>query len=230
MKTAARKTLTAITFASTVLLLCVTTHAADKRNDPLRWEKQINRFLESDSKNSVPADAVLFVGSSSIRMWKTAEYFPSLKVINRGFGGSQISDVNHYADNIVMPYKPKAIVFYAGDNDIAAGKSPQTVYADYRKFIRFVRKNLDATPVIFISIKPSGARWHLYPEMKMVNDMIQKFSEKDPSLYFVDLSKILLKDGKPDDRLFIKDRLHHNKKGYKAWTKLIKPVIKKAIK
>lgn len=104
---------------------------APDRAEPKRWEETIRTFEEWDSKNSFPKDAVFFVGSSSIHLWATRDCFPDLPVINRGFGGSHISDVNHFADRIVLPYRPQVIVFYAGDNDIAAGKSPSQVLDDY---------------------------------------------------------------------------------------------------
>ena len=100
-------------------------------------KKTINKFVQLDKQNTTPENAALFVGSSSIRMWKTQTSFPEYKVINRGFGGSQISDVNYYVDKIVLPYKPELIIFYCGDNDIAAGKTPETVFNDFKKFDNF---------------------------------------------------------------------------------------------
>ena len=194
--------------------------------DPLRFKKQIGDFLKWDSKNSVPDDAILFVGSSSIVSWATHDFFPDMKVINRGFGGSHISDVNFFADSIVLPYKPKVIVFYAGDNDIAGQKSPQLVLEDYRRFVKLVRAELPKTPVIFIAIKPSIARWSLWDAMNQANCMINDFSSLDDKLFFVDISVGLLDaTGKPDKKLFLKDGLHLSEAGYKTWTRMVKPVI-----
>jgi len=193
------------------------------------WEKNIRAFELWDSKNSYPDDAVLFVGSSSIVMWETRNCFPELKVINRGFGGSQIAEVSYFAERIVYPYKPRAIVFYAGDNDIAGGKSAQQVFEDYKKFVKATFKKIPDTPIIFVGIKPSQSRWKLWGEMKEANMMIKEFSAGEEKLFYFDSATSLLGiDGKPDDVFFLKDQLHLNDRGYEAWTKLIRPVIKKA--
>lgn len=207
------------------------------RNEPSaepesnRWEKTIHSFQEWDSKNSFPSNAVLFVGSSSIRLWATRHCFPELPVINRGFGGSQISDINHFANRIVLPYKPKVIVFYAGDNDIAAQKTPQRVFDDYRAFVRLAHDKLPKTRIIFISIKPSLSRWSLWPQMKEANLMVKKFSEQDSRLFFVDAGTPLLGgDGKPNAQFYLNDNLHLNSRGYKIWTKLLGATIEDALR
>jgi lysophospholipase L1-like esterase len=198
--------------------------------DPSRHEEAIRGFEVWDSKNSVPENAVLFVGSSSIRLWATHDCFPRFPVINRGFGGSHISDVNHFADRIVLPYKPKAIVFYAGDNDIADGKSPQRVSDDYRRFVSLVHAELPMTPVILIPIKPSLSRWPLWPQMKEANALIRGFSEKDDRLFFADTATPMLgRDGRPRVELFVEDGLHLNAKGYKLWTEILTPFVDKAM-
>ena len=194
-----------------------------------RWESTIQDFEDWDSKNSFPSDAVLFVGSSSIRLWPTRECFPEFPVLNRGFGGSHISDVNYFAYRIVLPYKPRVIVFYAGDNDIAGRKTPQRVFDDYRKFVKLVHKKLPATRIIFTGIKPSLSRRSLWPQMKEANMMIKELSDKDKRLFFFDsASELLGSDGKPNEKLFLKDNLHLNSKGYDAWTRTLRPIVKKA--
>ena len=206
--------------------------SADRpRPDPARWETTIRRFESWDSKNSVPADAVLFVGSSSIRGWATRDSFGAIPVINRGFGGSHISDVNHFIDRIVLPYKPRVIVFYAGDNDVAAGKSPQRVSDDYRTFVRRVHAKLPGTSVVYIPIKPSSSRWKLWPAMNEANGLIRAFSDKDERLCTVDIATPMLgSDGRPRSELFAADGLHLNGDGYKLWTRILTPVIEKARK
>ncbi len=198
--------------------------------DPNRFAGEIKAFAEWDSKNAVPADPVLFVGSSSIRMWRTHDSFPDLPVVNRGFGGSHISDVIHFADRIVIPYKPKVIVFYAGDNDIASGKSAQRVFEDYRKFAEIVHAKLPATRIVFLSIKPSESRWSLWPEAKKVNELVQSSSRKDDRLLFADLATpVVGADGRPRSELFLKDKLHLSPAGYEAWTKALSPVLRQAL-
>lgn len=202
-----------------------------KGEDPAaKWGKTIREFEDWDRKNSFAANAVLFVGSSSIKLWATRESFSDLSVINRGFGGSQISEVNYFADRIVLPYKPRVIAFYAGDNDVAKGKSAKRVFEDYQKFVKLVHDKLPKTKIIFIAIKPSGSRWTLWPVMAEANKMIEDLSGKDARLYYFDSATPLLKDdGKPDAKLFLKDRLHLNADGYRIWTRALRPLIKKAM-
>ncbi len=200
-----------------------------------RFESEIAAFESLDRQNSWPRDAILFVGSSSIRLWQTAESFPDLPVINRGFGGSEISDVNHYFDRIVLKYKPRVIVFYAGDNDIAGGKSPQQVYDDFLEFVRLVRDRLEKTQIYFISIKPSIARLKMWPQMKEANTFVRRLAGINGQVVFVDIASPMLArrlaGGRdvPAKNLFLDDGLHLNAEGYKLWTKTLAPVIKNAM-
>ena len=195
-----------------------------------RWEETIRQFETWDRKNSFSADAVLFVGSSSIVRWTTREHFPTLNVINRGFGGSEISDVNHFIDRIVLPYRPRVIVFYAGDNDIASGKSSQQVLRDYETFTKRVRATLPDTRIVFVSIKPSVSRWHLWPAMTDANRRIERFSHDDPGLLYADVATPLLaSDGEPRRALLDADGLHLNDDGYKVWTRVLTPIIERAL-
>jgi lysophospholipase L1-like esterase len=198
--------------------------------DPNRFADEINAFAEWDSKNAVPVEPVLFVGSSSIRLWRTHECFPDLPVVNRGFGGSHISDVIFFARRLVLPYQPKAIVFYAGDNDIAGGKSAQRVLDDYRRFVALVHAGLPAARIIFITIKPSESRWTLWPEMQKANESIRVFCAGDRRLFFADLAAPLLgPDGRPKSELFLSDKLHLNANGYEVWSKALTPIMQKAL-
>jgi lysophospholipase L1-like esterase len=199
--------------------------------DPHRFDEEIRWFEEWDSKNWYVEGEILFVGSSSIRMWATRESFPDLKVLNRGFGGAHISDVNYFVRKVVLRYRPKVIVFYAGDNDVAGGKSAELVLADYKEFVWMVHDELSGTGIIYISIKPSSSRWAHWPEMNKANGMIESFCAKDEKLFYFDAANVLLGgDGRPDDGMFVGDKLHLNAKGYKAWTKAIRPVIDEAMK
>lgn len=214
-----------------LLCICVVSLAQDKpaENPAERWEKTIRQFEQWDSKNTFPSDAVLFVGSSSIRMWPTAECFEEFAVINRGFGGSQISEVNYFAGRIVLRYEPKVIVFYAGDNDVAAGKNSKRVFDDYKKFVKLVHEKLPETRIIYVGIKPSTSRWSLWPVMNEANMMIKDFSVKDGRLFYFDSASPLLDaNGKPDTAFFLKDQLHLNDKGYEAWNRPLRPIIKEA--
>ena len=162
-------------------------------------------------------------------MWKTlAEDFQEYKVINRGFGGSQIIDSVAFADRIVIPYKPRMILLYAGDNDIAAGKSPEEVLADFKAFTRKVCPILSETKVAFISIKPSPSRWQFAEKIKAANRLIEDFCKQDERLIYIDVFNPMLgADGKPRPELFVEDMLHLNHKGYGLWTATIRPRLKK---
>ncbi len=213
---------------SVLAVLATNGRAADP--DPNRFAAEIKAFAEWDSKNAAPAEPVLFVGSSSARMWRTRESFPDLPVINRGFGGSHVFDVIHYADRIVLPYRPRVIVFYAGDNDIAGDKSPQRVADDYRRFVKLVHAKLPATRIVYITIKPSGSRWALWPQMDKTNALIRDFCRQDERLFWADLATPLLgSDGMPMSELFLADRLHLSAQGYVVWTRALRPVLTKAL-
>ena len=199
---------------------------AQDNPDPARFAEEIDAFEQWDRKNAVPEAPLLFVGSSSIRFWPTAERFPGLAVINRGFGGSHISDVNHYLERIVLPYAPRTIVFYAGDNDIAGGKSAEQVLADYRTFVERVHASLPETRIIFVPIKPSLSRWSMWPQMKDANGMIEAYSTSHPALVYVDMATPMLgEDGTPMPPLFIDDGLHLSVAGYDLWTRILMPYL-----
>lgn len=159
-------------------------------------------------------------------MWQTAESFPNLAVVNRGFGGSHTSDVNHYAARIVLKYAPRTIVFYAGDNDIAAGRTPQQVADDFKAFVAAVRKDVPNCRVLFLSIKPSPLRSAKADDQAKANALVREFCRSDPRLVFVDLVPLMLgPDGKPIPELYARDRLHLSPAGYEKWA----PVVRQAI-
>ncbi len=194
--------------------------------DPARFEQQIAAFEAWDRKNAWPEKPILFVGSSSIRMWNTHESFPDRPVINRGFGGAHISDVLHFADRVVAPYPAPIIVFYCGDNDIASAKSPERVLADFKTFVAYVHQRRPDTRIVYLPIKPSGSRWQYWPQMKAANDLIAQICADNGKLRYVDTATPLLgSDGKPQDNLFLADRLHLNEEGYKVWTGILEPVL-----
>lgn len=190
--------------------------------DPARFAAEIKAFEDFDRKNTVPKDAVLFVGSSSIRLWPTAERFPTLTVLNRGFGGSHISDVNHYFDQTVGRYAARVIVFYAGDNDVGSGKSIDQALSDYQAFVEKAHGAKADAEIFFIAVKPSLARWTLWPTMKAFNEKVRTFSASRPRLHFVDVASPMLgADGRPRPELFVADGLHMTPAGYDVWTGLV---------
>ena len=202
---------------------------AAEKDDPIRWEKDIQQFEASDKTNPPPKNAILFIGSSSIRLWKTlAEDFPKRKVINRGFGGSQMIDSLYFFDRIVKPYKPKMIVVYAGSNDINAGKTPEQVFADFTNFVAKVRQDLPKTRIAFIAIAPNPARWSKVEQFKTANELVRNFTKTDPRLDFIDIFPAMLgEDGQPKPDIFVSDNLHMNSKGYAIWAPIVRSHLKK---
>lgn len=151
-----------------------------------------------------------------------------LDVVNRGFGGSQIAEVNEYAPRIVLPYRPRAVVLYAGDNDLAgrSPKSPEQVFGDFQQFVKIVHAQLPETWIYFISIKPSIQRWGNWPNFKRANEMIASFIRTQPRAEFIDVGEAMLDgQGQPRRELFREDGLHMNARGYAVWTSIVKPVL-----
>jgi lysophospholipase L1-like esterase len=195
-----------------------------------RFDTDIAVFEARDRTNPPPQNAILFIGSSSIRMWKTlAQDFPEHKVINRGFGGSEIADSVHFADRIVIPFRPAMVVMYAGGNDINAGKSPERVAADFKAFVEKVRAKLPDVPIAYISIAPNPARWAQVDRVRRANELIREFTKTGRQLKFIDVFPHMLgDDGQPRPEIYLDDRLHMNEKGYAIWKRIVGPELDKA--
>ena len=191
----------------------------------LPFAGEINAFADDDHANPPPPGAILFIGSSSIRLWKTlAQDFPQHQVINRGFGGSQIIDSVNYAERIAIPYRPKRIVMYAGGNDLNAGKSPMQVFADFQAFVTKIHATLPDTQITYISIAPNPARWSQVARVRETNRLIEDYTKHRRGLSFINVFLHMLgPDGQPRPEIFVADRLHMNEKGYEIWTKVIGP-------
>jgi lysophospholipase L1-like esterase len=196
---------------------------------PAMFERQIAAFEKADQLNPPKPGVIVFTGSSSIRFWDTlAADMQPLDTINRGFGGSQISQVNQYASRIVLPYQPRAVVLYAGDNDLAFPwlKTPEQVFGDFKQFVEIVHAQLPDTWIYFVSIKPSLRRWTGWQKIKKTNDLIADYARTQPRVQFIDTDSAMLDtQGKPRPELFRKDGLHMNAQGYTLWTSIIKPVL-----
>ena len=189
-----------------------------------KFEAEILALEASDRTNPPPKRPVLFVGSSSIRLWKTlAEDFPKQRVINHGFGGSEISDSVFYAKRIVIPYKPRLIVLYAGGNDIHGGKTPEAVFSDFKAFVATVHAALPRTRIAYISIAPNPARWAEVDKVRAANALIAGFAREHRDLEFIDVFPHMLGlDGLPRPEIYSADRLHMNEQGYALWTQIVK--------
>jgi iduronate 2-sulfatase len=191
------------------------------------WEKEIQGIEQRDREKPPAEGGIVFVGSSSIRLWNLAKSFPDLPAVNHGFGGSQIADSTHFAQRLVLKQKPKVVVFYAGDNDIAAGKSPAQVQDDFRAFASTVHRNLPKTKVLFLAVKPTPLRWKLFDVQTKANALVAAYCKGNDWLAYVDVVKPMLgADGKPKPGLYAKDGLHMNEEGYKVWTELVTPYLK----
>jgi lysophospholipase L1-like esterase len=204
-------------------------NAAETARDFDKWEKDIARMEQMDRTNPPPKGALLFIGSSTIGRWKTlAQDFPDQRVINRGFGGSEIVDSTHFADRIVFPCEPRMIFLRAGGNDIFAGKSPEQVFADFKDFVAKIHSRLPQTEIVFISLSPSISRWSQAGKEKALNDMVEAYTHQAPRLKFIDTYNLPLgSDGKPRAELFVADKLHFNEDGYKLLVQRVRPWLPK---
>lgn len=189
------------------------------------WESAIAAYEASDVENAPEPGSIVFVGSSSILFWGTLdEDMAPMSVLNRGFGGSVIAHVTHFADRIVLPYEPTAIVLYAGDNDIGSGLSADCTLRDFEAFVEHIRSMAPDTPIYYISIKPSPARWELWEEMQRANQLIEARTGTQPALHFIDVSEAMLDEqGQPIGELFLPDGLHMTTAGYELWTSIVRP-------
>lgn len=190
------------------------------------WEADMQRFAATDAIAPPRKHAVLFIGSSSIRFWETlATDFPGVPVINRGFGGSQIRDSTWYADRIVVPYAPRMIVFYAGENDLESGRSPQQVRDDLQAFVARVRRDLPGVRIAYISSKPSPLRVHLLEAERQANALIEGDAKRLDILFIDVFTPMLDAHGQPRGELFREDRLHMNRTGYELWKQVVAPYL-----
>jgi lysophospholipase L1-like esterase len=190
-----------------------------------RWEKDIAAFEAADLASPPPKGEVVFIGSSTIRLWDLKASFPDVKAINRGFGGSEMQDSTRYVDRIVVPYSPRLVVVYAGDNDIMGTPSEQIVIA-FERFVRAVHAKLPETKILYIGIKPSLLRWGQVDRMRQANATIRQFCERDDRLGFVDTDNAMLGwDEKPRKELYVADGLHLTAAGYQILNALVRPFL-----
>ncbi len=195
-----------------------------------KWAKDMAAFAAQDKAHPPKTGGILFVGSSSIRLWDLKKSFPDLPVTNRGFGGSQVSDSVEHFDELITPHKPRVIVFYAGDNDIAAKKSPAEVAGNFEKFMAKVHQIFPKTHIVYIPIKPSGSRWGMIEPQREQNKLVREKFAEDKLFTYLEVEPLMLKaDGTPDDELFVKDHLHMNEAGYAKWVSLLRPLLDKLL-
>jgi lysophospholipase L1-like esterase len=214
----------------TALLLAPVLTLLSQAADPVlpdRFEKDIAAFEAVDRDRPPQPGGVLFVGSSSIRLWKTlATDFPGLPVVNRGFGGSHISDCVHFFDRVVLPHRPRVVVFYCGGNDLAGGKPPEEVAADFRSFTARLHATLPEARIVVNSIKITPSRWKLREPIAFANTLLAAHCAGDPRRFFLDLNRLVITpEGQPREDLYVEDRLHLNPAGYAVWREALAPPL-----
>ena len=198
--------------------------------EDLPFASEINEFKKQDNIQFPKPNSIVFVGSSSFNFWKSMQQdFPEYPVINRGFGGSELVHAIMYADQIILPYKPKQVVIYSGENDLAVGNAnADSVKVRFEKLFSIIRAQYPKVSIVYVSIKPSPSRAQLMPEMVKANGMIRDFLKKKKGTKFIDVYPLMLDaQGNPRKELFIEDMLHMNATGYAIWIKAIKPYLKK---
>ena len=193
--------------------------------------EDIQAFKKQDSISFPVAKSILFIGSSSFTKWTDVQtYFPSKRIINRGFGGSTLVDVIRYVDDIVFPYDPKQIVIYCGENDLASSDTvtANMVVQRFKQLYTIIRSKLPKVSIVYIGMKPSPSRHNLFGKMMVANGSIRDFLEEHPGDYFVDVYyPMLLKNNQPNGSLFTSDSLHMNADGYKLWQNMLAPYLVK---
>ena len=216
------------TFFSFILLTCI---AQNLQAQHQPFFNEIQQFKKQDSLSFPPANAILLVGSSSFRKWQdVASYFPRYKIINRGFGGSILPDVILYANDIIIPYHPKQVVIYCGDNDLASSDTitPQIVLKRFEKLYHIIRSRLPAATITYVSIKPSPSRYNLMVKMEQTNNSIKTFLKSEKNTSFIDVfHPMLMANGKAIPNIFLSDSLHMNAKGYAIWKNAMLPKLRK---
>lgn len=198
----------------------VATHDAGK------WEKEMAAFDAADARQAPAPGGIVFVGSSSIRMWKSlAQDFPGHRVLNRGFGGSQLADAVHHADRAILRYQPRQVVIYAGGNDLNAKKTPEIVYGDFVALASKIRAALPQAHLAYLSIAGNPARWAQVEQVKQANALIAGYCRRHGFDYIDVFHPMLGPDGLPQPDIFLKDRLHMNEKGYALWREVVRPYL-----
>lgn len=205
------------------------TFVSAQQSCPAFWS-DIQQFQKADSEKPPAKGSILFVGSSSFTKWTDVQdYFPGFPIINRGFGGSQLTDVIRYAYDVILPYAPRQVVIYCGENDLASpSMTAGEVVLRLKTLFGLIRQNLPATTIDFVSLKPSPSRAQYFDKFKEANAQIRAFLAKQKNAGFIDVYGVMLNaDGQPKSEIFLSDNLHMNPKGYQIWQKQILPFLKK---
>lgn len=192
------------------------------------WQKEIDAFVETDLRETPPEHPALFVGSSSFRMWENLRAdFPKINLINRGFGGSHLEDIIHFAPQTILPYNPKIVVIYAGDNDIADGKTVERVFANYKTLVALISNSFPKARIVFVSVKPSPSRREFWGKFQQLNALVKAETLMNKRLGFADIWKpMLTASGDAREELYLPDRLHMKPAGYEIWREVLSEYLK----
>lgn len=193
------------------------------------FEKEVAAFARQDSLQPPPSNPILLIGSSSFTKWTNVQqYFPGYAILNRGFGGSSLTDLIYFAPQILFAYSPRQIIVYCGENDLAASPpaSPREVLSRFKQLYRLIRKQWPSVPIVYISIKPSPARWQLESSFVEANERLKGYIQKQNNIRFLDVhTAMLTTGGETRPELYIGDHLHMNEKGYEIWKNLLFPLL-----
>ena len=207
------------------LILFVSVNAFSQKNP---FENEIKAFRAQDSIQKPQDGMILFIGSSSFRLWKSVtEDFHNPNIVNRAFGGATLEDVIYYQDDVVLKYNPKKIFIYCGENDIASSEkvTPQIVFDRFKTLYQNIRSKFPETPIVFVSIKPCILRWSMKDRMMEANKLIQNYISQQKFTTFVNIWDKMLENGEPKKDIFIEDNLHMNAKGYALWIKEMESLV-----
>lgn len=214
------------------LRLFLETQEAIRNNnkyDSLRFENAIKSFVDYDLENTKPEKPILFIGSSTVNLWKTAHYFPEYKVLNRGFGGASIKDIQYYYNDVIGKYCPSSVVIY-DDIDIENGKSVETAFSEYISLLDKIHNDFPECRILFISIKPTPMDFLLGKNVrktkKLFNIRMKEYADNIPYVKYIDLASLLYKaDGTLDLHYYSEDRMHFNESGYKLWSNELRKAL-----
>lgn len=212
-------------FLHSCLVLCFVTSMVFAQ-DPLRFKKEIEDLVATDASVN-ENDLIIFAGSSSFRLWKEmTSDFSAYNVINRGFGGSEMSDLLYYADELILKHRPEKIFVYEGDNDLASKRPVDTIIDNADQLVKKIRAQHPQAKIYLLTPKPCPSRWHLKKSYVQFNKKLKRFAKRRDNVAVVDVWKPLLgKNKQPRKELFIEDELHMNRKGYEMWIEILKPYL-----
>ncbi len=191
--------------------------------------KEIQEFKRIDQTNGIPKKPILLVGSSSFTKWTDVQnYFPGKTIVNRAFGGSRLIDLNNYAEELLNPYKPKQIVIYCGENDVATDNpTASEVFERFKTFFGKIRAKYPKVPVAYVSIKYSPSREQFWPIVTEVNQLIESYLKTQKRTEYIDITKVMNdSNGKVRTDIFLDDMLHMKPEGYRLWTEVMMPYLK----